>query len=66
MRGTVVGPGDVYIPFISVSQPEQAYIIKGLGVFHHDRMVGELSGQRNEDVRFFDRKSQERLSFSLH
>ena len=58
VRGTVVGPGDVYIPLISISQPEQAYIINGLGVFHHDRMVGELSDNETRMFGFLTGKAR--------
>ena len=58
VRATAVGPGDVYLPMISISQPEQAYIINGLGVFHHDRMVGELSDNETRMFGFLTGKAK--------
>lgn len=37
------GPEDAYLPFIEIDPLEQTYRISGLGVFHRDRLVGELS-----------------------
>jgi spore germination protein KC len=41
---------DAFIPLLGYDQEEQTFIISGLGVFHQDRLVGELSG---EETRMF-------------
>lgn len=41
---------DAYIPMIDYSHKEQAFLIRGLGVFHDDKLAGSLSG---EETRMF-------------
>ena len=43
VRSITTDSEDVFIPFIYFDQPEQNFNIHGLGVFHHGRLVGELS-----------------------
>jgi spore germination protein KC len=37
-------PEEGYLPIISYDPEQKSYIIKGLGVFHDDHLVGKLSG----------------------
>lgn len=39
----LIGPEAAYLPLIAYDDQEKAYIIKGLAVFHKDRMVGRLN-----------------------
>ena len=41
---------DAFIPILEYDQSEETFIISGLGVFHHERLVGELTG---EEARMF-------------
>lgn len=41
---------DAFLPILEYDSAEETYIIKGLGVFHNDRLVGKLSG---EETRMF-------------
>lgn len=44
IKAFTTGLEDAYMPFIAVDPVKKEYTIEGLGVFHRDRMVGELSG----------------------
>jgi spore germination protein KC len=43
IKAFTTGLEDAYMPFIATDPVKKEYIINGLGVFHQDRMVGELS-----------------------
>lgn len=44
VKAFTTGLEDAYMPLIAVDPAKKEYTINGLGVFHRDRMVGELSG----------------------
>ncbi|NLW55204.1 MAG: hypothetical protein GX050_01050 [Firmicutes bacterium] len=41
---------DAFLPIIGYDEAEETFVIEGLGVFHNDRLVGELSGGGSPDV----------------
>lgn len=43
VRGVNIDTEDIFLPVINFDQEEKTFIIKGIGVFHHDRLVGILS-----------------------
>ncbi|HEX3046406.1 MAG TPA: Ger(x)C family spore germination protein [Bacillota bacterium] len=43
VRGVNFDTEDIFLPVISFEPQEETFIIKGIGVFHHDRLVGILS-----------------------
>lgn len=50
VKAFTTGLEDAYMPFITDDPEKKEYTIEGLGVFHRDRMVGELSG---DETRMF-------------
>ncbi|HEX3047623.1 MAG TPA: Ger(x)C family spore germination protein [Bacillota bacterium] len=44
VKAFTTGLEDAYMPLIAVDPAKREYNIDGLGVFHRDRLVGELSG----------------------
>ena len=54
---------DGFLPLLAYDQEDKAFIINGLGVFHQDRLVGELSG---EEARMFGLVSGRSQNAHLH
>ena len=62
-RDIEVKTQDAFVPLLSYDQDEETFIISGLGIFHHDRLVGELSG---EEARMFGLLSGKSRNAYLH
>ena len=57
LRDITSGPEDAYLPLVAIDKPEH-FSIRGIGVFHRDRLVGELSDTETRMFGFLANKAK--------